>query len=234
MTLASDKAYRFAVGDQDSPRSSIWRLWSNSDEIYLGVRSKAGIFKLSFHGSGVCHFALTSQFAEEVSEQLKLTRQERTISRWRRSVAPDNEKLLYCVVVPQFCLRSEPLNNEDIGKVVWHSQPGDGNMRIFSLTIQHTQAQTADVMPSLIRWDLLNGETLRLYTSVAPLAENLLKEYGNVCNKLSTTKTVELGVDKLPEGPNRMVLMMTRGDGVKFAIDVPIELTYDGKTEERN
>ncbi len=122
------------------------------------------------------------QFAEEVSEQLKLTGQERTINRWRRPVAPDNEKILYCVVVPQFCLRSEPLDNEDIGKVVWHSQPWEGNMSIFRLTIQRTQAQTDDVMTSLIRWDLLGGETIRLHTSVEPLAENLLKEYDIVRN----------------------------------------------------
>src|SRR5215510_12100156 len=70
MGKKNKNVYRFAVGSESSARSSIWRLWTQvssagHEDVYLGVRSKAGIFKVSFHGSGVCQQALSDSFASQ-------------------------------------------------------------------------------------------------------------------------------------------------------------------------
>src|SRR5437870_785321 len=52
---------RFAVGTQDDLRSSVWRLWSNKNDLYLAARSTAGLSKISFHASGICRVAVTSR-----------------------------------------------------------------------------------------------------------------------------------------------------------------------------
>jgi hypothetical protein len=229
--VGTDSTYRFGVGDLHSARSAIWRLWATSKDFYLGVRSKAGLFKISFHESGVCQIAVTSQFAEEVSEQLKSSEQGRSINRWRRPVAPADESILYYILFPQFCLRLEPLNLEDASKVAWHSQPGEGNMRTFILSIQRTDTLTKKVSQPLLTWHLSTGETLRLYTSVEPPPAYLLSEYEKVCNEIRAIYPVKLGAGKLPEDGNRMALFMTRHDGIKFAVDVAVDVAYNENNE---
>jgi hypothetical protein len=47
-----NKPIRFAVG-QPGERSTVWRLWANSNksDVYLGSRKSADIFKISLHES---------------------------------------------------------------------------------------------------------------------------------------------------------------------------------------
>lgn len=52
---------RFAVGSRDDLRSSVWRLWGNKNDLFLAARSTAGLSKISFHSSGICRHAVTSQ-----------------------------------------------------------------------------------------------------------------------------------------------------------------------------
>src|SRR5215207_3739973 len=55
------KEIRFAVGSRDDLRSSVWRLWSNKNDLFLAARSLAGLSKISFHASGICHHAVVLQ-----------------------------------------------------------------------------------------------------------------------------------------------------------------------------
>jgi hypothetical protein len=226
--MAEDNTYRFAVGQKNSIRSSVWRLWTKADEIFLAVRSNAGSFKISFHGSGVCQIALTSQFVKEVNDQLIEAGKDRSLDRWSRPVASEKEKILYCVLFPYFCLRAEPDSLENTSKVAWHSVPGEGNMRVFTLTVSRRDGTVSEREPHpLLQWNLPSGEVLRLYTSIGQPSQNLIEEYEKVCEKVNLTNPLELGKGKLPEGDNRMALFMTRGDGIKFAVDIPVNLKYN-------
>lgn len=55
------KELRFAVGNSENLRSSVWRLWANKDDLFLAARSLAGLSKISFHKSGICRYALNSK-----------------------------------------------------------------------------------------------------------------------------------------------------------------------------
>jgi hypothetical protein len=61
-TVAWRHELRLAVGQPTGPQSSIWRVWSNGNEVYASVRSMAAIEKLSFHQSGICRRAFTEQY----------------------------------------------------------------------------------------------------------------------------------------------------------------------------
>lgn len=55
-----ENTIRFAVGTADGPRSSIWRVWVESDgSIYVGERYTAGRLKASLHPSGSWRIAFT-------------------------------------------------------------------------------------------------------------------------------------------------------------------------------
>jgi hypothetical protein len=74
---------RFAVRRSDGYSSSVWRLWvTRPGDVYLGVRSHAGIWKYSFHTSGLCRSAFTKQYGKPT------TMTDRAMSKWRRTKTP--------------------------------------------------------------------------------------------------------------------------------------------------
>ena len=51
--MSEDHAVRIAVAaSRNQSLSSIWRVWSNKNEVYLAIRSLASIFKTSLHSTG--------------------------------------------------------------------------------------------------------------------------------------------------------------------------------------
>lgn len=79
---------RFAVGYPDGLRSSIWRGWSNKNDVFLSVRKIAGIIKLSFHDSGICAYGLTKQQEEQMIKESIKTPKDRLPDRWKRRPTP--------------------------------------------------------------------------------------------------------------------------------------------------
>jgi hypothetical protein len=82
---------RFAVGkSRDDLGSSVWRLWAQGDELYLGARSHVGKIKISFHKSGINRVAPVS------------TMPRASIFQWKRKadIAPGRNQLLALIVPP--------------------------------------------------------------------------------------------------------------------------------------
>ena len=73
--------FRIAVGDADGPRSSVWRGFSNGNDVYLTTAGMGGTEKFSFHGSGICRRAFTKEEGPADGEA------DRVLGRWNR-VAP--------------------------------------------------------------------------------------------------------------------------------------------------
>jgi hypothetical protein len=75
---------RIAVGGVGH-RSSIWRIWTNKNDVYVAVRNVAGEQKFSLHKSGRWRYAYTSQAAQK-----RLTEeQDRVLDKWDRPAAND-------------------------------------------------------------------------------------------------------------------------------------------------
>lgn len=80
--MAQTNGIRFAVGTADGPQASVWRVWFNGDDVYAASRNGAQIEKLSFHHSGICRKAFTSEYGTPRSLQ------DRATLKWRRMPTP--------------------------------------------------------------------------------------------------------------------------------------------------
>ena len=73
---------RFAIGFEGGPRSIIWRAWSHRKEIYIAQRNMAGVEKISFHSSGICRKAFTSEHGAPKGLP------DRATTKWKRPSTP--------------------------------------------------------------------------------------------------------------------------------------------------
>jgi hypothetical protein len=74
---------RFGIKRPDGFISDIWRAWvTRQGDVYLGTKGIAGIAKYSFHRSGVCRSAFTSQHGTPT------TMTDRAMFKWRRAETP--------------------------------------------------------------------------------------------------------------------------------------------------
>ena len=91
---------RFAVRRPDNYISSLWRLWATRHgDVYLAVRSHAGVAKYSFHQSGICR----SAFTKEYGTPKKMN--DRAVFEWKRV--------------------ETPINSENASRVAWIAFPTD-------------------------------------------------------------------------------------------------------------
>jgi len=74
---------RFAVGKPEGPRSTVWRLWTHKNEVYISAWSLASDVKISLHSSGDWREALTTEHAAKGSPFVA-PGQDRTIDKWQR------------------------------------------------------------------------------------------------------------------------------------------------------
>jgi hypothetical protein len=74
---------RFGVRRSDGYVSGHWRIWvTRHGDVYLAIRTMAGIEKYSFHRSGICRSAFTSEHGTPS------TMSDRAMFKWRRAETP--------------------------------------------------------------------------------------------------------------------------------------------------
>jgi hypothetical protein len=80
---------RFAVGDREGLRSSVWRIWKarNTDDIYIAPRPMVSIAKASLHVSGLCYFSITKERHRQMIAA-GTAREKRALTGWKRLPTP--------------------------------------------------------------------------------------------------------------------------------------------------
>jgi hypothetical protein len=74
---------RFAIKNDSGMKSHIWRLWVTSHgDVYLATRTMAKIEKFSFHKSGICRSAFTTEYGTPKSLP------DRAMYKWNRLQTP--------------------------------------------------------------------------------------------------------------------------------------------------
>jgi hypothetical protein len=80
------KDLRFGTKDSRENISNVWRLWvTKHGDIYLATRAMGGIVKYSFHQSGICRYAHTS-------EAWGAKEGDRALNKWKRRAIPARGK----------------------------------------------------------------------------------------------------------------------------------------------
>ena len=90
---------RITIGNDESGYSGQWAFWTNKADLYFGVRSIAGLMKVSLHQSGVCRVAFTKQFADTLEDKQLPRGGNRAFTVWRRPETPASGALLVASIL---------------------------------------------------------------------------------------------------------------------------------------
>lgn len=128
----SNLTVRFGVGLPGAARSSVWRVWTESakSDVYVAVRSMAGVMKISLHRSGVCHAALTKSFEARLPQEASLPDGSRYLDRWMRPTHVGSQLVVPCrLVFPASELRHRGPDEEQLDpSIKWLPPPPSTKM----------------------------------------------------------------------------------------------------------
>ena len=116
MPMPTNFQIRIVVGTAIGPRGTIWRIWSQKNEVYAAHQANAHIDKLSFHSSGICRRAFTQSYGVPPSLN------DRATLKWHRLPTPaagaGKGALVLRVITPTAFLSSAvgPLSSKP---VIW-------------------------------------------------------------------------------------------------------------------
>ena len=79
--MVAGDTIRFGVGSADALHSSIWRMWTHRNDVYLAARHSAQMVKVSLHSSGDWRVAYVD--ASQVNDP-ELPTGSRVLHKWRR------------------------------------------------------------------------------------------------------------------------------------------------------
>jgi hypothetical protein len=119
------KALRFCVGQPADLRSTVWKIWTHRNDVYLSSRAIASYMKVSLHESGACQFSETSEsFAQKGKRNC-----ERHKEQWqrRRAYAESGVVHLFRVIIPQSELRLSSVEKKPAKNVIWYPSPPPGH-----------------------------------------------------------------------------------------------------------
>jgi len=155
---------RFCVNNNKGGRSSIWRLWTLRNDVYLSVRSLGGIFKASLHESGQWQCSFSSTYIANTGTPNKV----RHIDQWQRpeEIYP-GLTLAFRVIILTSELRNYAMTVGSTKKIYWI--PCDSNNPITEIDIIFTkQSLKVSSWPGensmntflIDKFKLLNNQTL--------------------------------------------------------------------------
>lgn len=151
--MEDDNTIRFAVGTLNDIRSSVWRIWSNKNDLYLAARSHAQISKFSFHESGSYRFAVNAKVERENDAG------DRALYKWRRpdEFAPGWTRCFSILVPPRVTQIpfGNIFNENKLIKIV--DPPARDNKVIFNIILSHKAATAEHVIRGSVHMTKILG-----------------------------------------------------------------------------
>jgi hypothetical protein len=93
----NEQVLRFAVGTDVGPRSAVWRIWTNRDDVYVQSNYSGGAIKTSLHASGRFRHA----FSEEEASRWVSDGEDRAFEKWSEpDREPGNARLVLEIRIP--------------------------------------------------------------------------------------------------------------------------------------
>jgi hypothetical protein len=173
---------RVVFGSPDDPRSSIWRLWVQSDEVYFGTTDTLPHFKISLHKTGEWHAALVKSLNSSSPKG-------RFLKQWKRP--PSKMGMTFAVaVIPSTTKPPEPFTPRKIvdTRLKWLTQAGPNRVAILFVIIADYEVDTDPIM---LAQDILigrlkkeNGETVCLIAHERELTSEIAAKVSEVRNSL--------------------------------------------------
>ncbi len=128
--MSTTEEFRFAVGRPTGPRSCVWKLWVQRNDVHVQPRMMGSDAKVSLHESGRGNYSLTTAWLREKAPH-GFARAERHMCTWPMP-QPDGRKSahVFRIIIPADELR--PLNSgEDLSAVTWLPAPAPGQAAVI-------------------------------------------------------------------------------------------------------
>jgi hypothetical protein len=230
--MAKDPALRIAVVDDDRLLSSVWRVWSNGDDVYVAVRSVAGEFKTSLHASGKFRHAFVTDAA---SARLRGPDKDRATSKWTRQAEQvPGGTLLMQIIIPGAGLGGYLPKYDFPAELVPLEPCGEDGVIYVSIVQTAPGVQTeGPTFPAptkaLSSWQLPSGSTIWVTAHAAKLlpgnreALNQIKQFA----RSKAEPTVLVDREGEPPSELRGFVILRASDGVGQVMDLSMEFLRD-------
>lgn len=90
------RKFQFFVGTDILVRSALWNVIATDNDMYLTSTAFGSCYKMSFHASGVCHSAITSEYVR----QHPMPNQQRYFAKWKLATRSQFADVVFYIVVP--------------------------------------------------------------------------------------------------------------------------------------
>ncbi|MBX9809935.1 hypothetical protein K2X92_06095 [Candidatus Gracilibacteria bacterium] len=153
MSSKNKNVIKFAVGTPNDPQSSIWRLWVNKDDIYLGEKNTLPAMKVSLHASDNWRIA----FVKELKREDETT--DRAILKWKRpaEIFPGWTPSIAVLVSSLKPIRRLSKTTVEDKRIIWMPETTEGKRMIFMLVISKSNMSEMDARKILTPTDRIVG-----------------------------------------------------------------------------
>ena len=228
MVKKGDLVIRIGVGSRDGPKSGVWRIWvgKGKSDVYVAVRSYAGIFKVSLHQTGECNVSLTSQFAEKNPSALSKLSGSRHFDKWRRVTHSGSQlSIPFRLVFPGSELRQISTPDDQDPAVQWIEPPAS-NYSVDVAVVFTGQCYGKGDWPLrqqgarlLGSFQLPNGEVLWLLYLSSPTFEFVADDIRRTRQQVREKGSVTIGDLDLNSSTASIVIPGVDPSGVRLFVD---------------
>jgi hypothetical protein len=241
MSNASDSRFtrrcvvRFTVGEPKGSQSSVWRLWTHGNDVYISLRDLTKVKKVSLHPSGRWRNAWAEEHVAKGSPFVA-PGQDRATDKWERppELAPGVTRAFDIVVPASEVTQPQHLDPNSLNgkKIMWVPPAPEGYATYFTVVFT-TAAVTATTLPGwpgrndgtelVWRVNLPNEETVWLITyerPVDPWMQQHLAEFKRSAVPAARRRIEEAGYSSDIEDARAAIYYRNEDLGMRFYIDV--------------
>lgn len=121
MSKKSRQDFRLAIGNRDSHRSSVWKIWVQKNDIYIHSRMFGSDAKVSLHESGDCQWSMTTEWVKR--QEKSVSNAARHIEKWKMpQIEANSAACIFKIVIPKSELRKINIH-EKLENVHWLQIP---------------------------------------------------------------------------------------------------------------
>jgi len=228
---------RWAVGSKEGPRSAVWRIWANRNDVYLSARYAASDYKVSLHASGKWRVAFTEHHLTR-PQPLLSAGSDRALDRWDRpdEFAPGwTRAFLIMIPVSEVVPPAVPVDKPD--EVVWIEPPPLNSVAHFDVVLSAPDARGArdgrgfaapegytETTEVVTLFDLPNGERVWLLLHAEPTDAAFWAPMDEVRARMDVAARSKIAAASSDDTPHdlRAIVAGVTGDGVRFFIDLAL------------
>ncbi len=225
---------RFAVGNPEGPRSTVWRLWASGDHVYISSRLYGDTIKASLHKSGKWRWGFTEEYTARENSLLPAGA-DRALHKWGRP--PERFPGItsaFEIIVPstELAMPRHPLSEEAArkytSKVHWVSAPSSEMEAHFRVLFTASDSPTTVTNKVIWQHELTDGETVSLIVYEQPMTD------GNKAYLASGKRRILREIGKAAEDSAladarepRGYLMGDAEDGTRFLVDISTDFLFE-------